>query len=231
MAIYRANEIKCAAASQMPDPDATSNKPTSVQVQGSSNYLYRAFLKYDLSGIPDEATILSAKMYVYCNFWNDSGGSGTTNIARITSEWDEETVCWNNQPSFVGTYLPANVKPPSVNTWGVWDVTSLVKEWVGVSERYPNYGLYVVNNNEGGYRVNWSFLTHYYDINNSDDGDDSNNLGTYLEIEYETGKDIKYYDIEKSTMTAIANETRRLAGTDVKMTATQIVKFLSKVSV
>ena len=135
-------------------------------------------MQYDLSGIPDDATILSAKMHVYCAYHNDNAAKGTTNIARVTSEWDEETCCWNNMPSWTGRYQTGDsFAPPAVDSWGVWNVTALVKEWVGVDKRYPNYGLHVVNNNEGSYRYNWIFKNHY----------DTKNRGTYIEIVYATG--------------------------------------------
>lgn len=231
MSTYRANEIKCAMASQMPDPSAVSVKPTGVQVQGSSDWLYRTFLQYDLSGIPDDARIISAKMYVYCSFHNDNGAVGTTNIARVTSEWSEETLCWNKMPSWTGRYLAEDVHAPDIGSWGEWDVTALVKEWAGEEKKCPNYGLYIINNNEfNPNRYNWGLVTHYRDLKESDDGDDSNNLGTYILITYDDPSDRIRFEIEESTLVAIADETRRLSGTTSKMTPLEIIEALNGVT-
>ena len=202
---YRANNIKAAYASKLSDPNQVCGTQQYCTIQGSNDWIYRTFLQYDLSGIPSDATIISAKMYVYCNYWNDNGGNGTTNIARVTSEWDEATLCWNKQPGFTGTYLASNVKAPTVNSWGVWDVTSLVNEWH--TGAYPNYGLHIKNNNEGSYRVNWDMYNYRYDSVNSNDNDDSNNLGTYILVEYEIYTE-KYYKIEESDLVAIADAIR-----------------------
>ena len=181
--IYRANNIKAAYASKLSDPNQVCGTQQYCTIQGSNDWWYRTFLQYDLSGIPMGSTIRSAKMYVYCYYWNDNGGSGTTNIARITTDWDESTLCWNNQPDFEDRYLAMNMYAPHVNSWAEWDITSLVQEWCNGT--HPNYGLYIINNNEGAYRVNWDIYNYRYDLANSNDGDDSNNLGTYLLIEYD----------------------------------------------
>lgn len=231
MSTYRANEIKCAMASKTPDSNAVSNKPTSVQVQGSSDWLYRTFLQYDLSGIPDDARIISAKMYVYCTSHNDNGAQGTTNIARVTSEWSEETLCWNKMPTWTGRYLAEDVHAPDVGSWGEWDVTTLVKEWAGEDKKCPNYGLYIINNNEGNAnRYNWTLITHYRDLAQSDDGDDSNNLGTYILIIYDDPSNRIRYEIEESTLIAIADETRRLTDTTSKITPLEIIEALKNVT-
>lgn len=48
-----------------------------------------------------------------------------------------------------------------------------------VDGTYPNYGLYIKNNNEGSYRYHWRILNHYYS---------DASLGSYLEIIYEGGQ-------------------------------------------
>ena len=140
--IYKANNIKAAVASSLPDANQTGMANGGIcTIQGSNSWYYRTFLQYDLSGIPINSTILSAKMYIYCRSQNDNAAkNGTTNISRVTSDWNEATLSWNKQPTFTGSYLPKNVSPPSVGTWGEWDITSLVNEWY--TKQYPNYGLY-----------------------------------------------------------------------------------------
>ena len=224
MATYIAKGTKCSTCQKM--NASTVSSGTSCTVQGSYDYIFRTFLQFDLSGIPEDASIISATMYVLSNdYYNDNAMSGTTNIARVTSEWDETTCCWNNMPSWTGNYLTSNVNPPKSGKWAEWDITTLVQEWVYGC--YPNYGLHVRNNNEGGYRFDWGFYTYKYDIHNSDDGDDTNNRGAYIKIEYTEPTESTRFRIRTVTLTDIANETRRLAGTSSKLTPLEIAEILS----
>lgn len=174
MALYtiKASEIKAATANKQDSPN-TPWLASYCCVQGSNAWWYRTFLQYDLSDVPKNAKIISANLCVYCNWWNDNTASGTTNISRITEEWEEATLTWNHQPATTGTYLSANVPPPSKNFWSKWDITTLVKEWL--EGTYPNYGLYIKNNNEGAYRYDWHLSCH-----RTLDGN-----ATYIEITYD----------------------------------------------
>lgn len=170
-----APEIQASTADKSGSPSSTTfAKGGTCYIQGSGSWWYRTFLKYDLSGVPADATIISAKMKVYDVFHNTNGASGTTNISRITTEWDDDSVSWNNQPSWEGTYLSANVSPPGVGKWSDWDITTLVQMWLDGT--YPNYGVYIQNNNEGSYRYDWQIANHYHS---------DTSLASYLEIYYE----------------------------------------------
>lgn len=66
----------------------------------------RSLVDFDLSSIPDSATILSAKLSLYGTVSpNGNGthsslsGDNTCLIQMVTSPWDEQTVNWNNQPT------------------------------------------------------------------------------------------------------------------------------------
>lgn len=67
----------------------------------------RALLQFDLSSIPGNATIVSAKLTLYSNpdplnGHNNEANSGTNNsifIQRVTSAWDPATANWTNQPT------------------------------------------------------------------------------------------------------------------------------------
>ena len=153
------------------------------KLQGSSGWLYRTFLQYDLSIIPNNANIQSAKLKCCCKYHNDNGKKGTNNIARVTQAWDGTVLTWNNQPATEGRYLPSNVLPPqTVGEWTDWDITNLVLEWH--QGAYPNYGLYIVNNNEGEWRVDWDIWCAKY----------NESMATYIEITYTLDED--YYLIQ-----------------------------------
>jgi hypothetical protein len=67
----------------------------------------RAILKFDLSSIPEDAVITSAKLTLYSNpdplnGQDNKANSGTDNsfyIKRVTGSWDPTTINWLNQPS------------------------------------------------------------------------------------------------------------------------------------
>lgn len=84
--------------------------------------------------IPAGATIESATLNVFVNKFNDK----TVNVHRITSDWEETVVTWNN---FGGAY-DANVEASFLADaygWESVDITSLFSGWANGS--YPNYGL------------------------------------------------------------------------------------------
>jgi hypothetical protein len=70
---------------------------------GGTSFTERGLLAFDLSSIPQNATITSATLSLYCNTQSSntqlSSGSNAALIQRITSTWNENTVTWNNQPS------------------------------------------------------------------------------------------------------------------------------------
>lgn len=214
MATYYAREIQAAWGDKM-NPGNT-NLATGWEccwVQGSNDWWYHTFLQYDLSKIPYKSQITSAKLRVYDCWHNDNGGNGTTNIARVTEEWDEGTLCWNLMPASTGLYLKESVSPPGVGNWSDWDITEMVREWVHLEQ--PNYGLMIVNNNEGEYRVDWQFRNRFY--NNGE-------LATYIEIEYEPEPEVK---ITEARLTEIADQVRRITGTTTSLNPKNIVAALT----
>lgn len=220
MALLIAPEVKAGYGSSY-NPDTINPAPSSGTcfIQGSvdgnnDDWLYRTFLQHDFSGIPADAEILSAKLHLFCLDRGENAANGTTNVARVTQEWDESTLSWNTMPTSEGTYLPYDVSPPSVDAWGVWDITSLVKGWV--SGEIPNQGLQIVNNNEGSYRYQWKIATRYYE---------DAALATFISVETDDK-----WAVRGSRLTDIANHVRRLTGTVTPMTLEQITTALSEMT-
>lgn len=105
-------------------------------VGGITNY-WRAFIKFDYSAIPVNATILSAKLSLYATPTPFQGNgvdahSGTSNacyIQRVTSNWNTASISWNNQPGTVTTNQ--TIIPQSTSSFQNdidLDVTSLVRD-------------------------------------------------------------------------------------------------------
>ena len=98
----------------------------------------RSVVKFDLAEVPAGATITSARLSLYA--WDMTTGSGPHSaqsgsngclIQRVTTDWDEETVTWNNQPSSTTqnqASIPASEAPGQ--DYEDIDVTALVQDMV-----------------------------------------------------------------------------------------------------
>lgn len=121
------------------------------------NVTMRAAFKFNLSSIPSNAVIKSAKLTLYSNPTplngdHISANSGTDNsmlIQRITTDWAAASVTFNNQPSSTNTnqvIIPSTSQGfldlPDV------DVTELVKNMTGANS---NYGFLIKLQNETPY--------------------------------------------------------------------------------
>ena len=90
----------------------------------------RSLMQFDLSSIPTNAIVTSAKLYLYGTGHSDLGGHGDScNLFRITASWDESTVTYNNQPSHGTTKLQLPASTSSNQNYTV-TVTSDVQSWV-----------------------------------------------------------------------------------------------------
>ena len=80
---------------------AWTNRGTPVDARG--------LIDFDLSSIPNGATINSASLslYSYSSISNGAhstrNGSNNSVLTRITNSWDESTVNWTNQPTTTTT--------------------------------------------------------------------------------------------------------------------------------
>ncbi len=88
------------------------------------------------SAIPPGATLVSASLNLYV--WQVS--DQTVNAHRVTADWDEMVVTWNN---FAGAYDAAVEASILVDAGGykTFDVTALVQAWLDGA--VPNYGFLI----------------------------------------------------------------------------------------
>jgi hypothetical protein len=95
----------------------------------------RAFLSFNLSGLPANAQVLNARLSLYGlpsyhTIPEGNQGSNTCHIQRVTRNWNQATVKWDKQPP---TTVQGEVKVPRLRTpynsnLTDVDVTSLVKD-------------------------------------------------------------------------------------------------------
>ena len=122
----------------------------------STNYKTRSFIEFDLSTIPSDATIESAKLSFYSFHAfpyppSSEGHQGTNSfyIRRVTSTWEETTLIWNNQPSTTTDnqiIIPQTTSPNQDFT--DIDVTTLIRNIISSG---TNHGLSLSLVNEEPY--------------------------------------------------------------------------------
>lgn len=150
----------------------------------------RALLAFNLSELPADAHIISAKLSLsfFANpQFTPQTGDNRMSIRRITSGWDEALVTWNNQPST--TEEQQVILPPSSSTSQDYpdiDVTELVRMMAGEPEK--NFGLMLAMENE----VVFKGLT----FASSDHADATKH--PKLEIRYETVSDVRATEDDKA---------------------------------
>jgi hypothetical protein len=133
------------------DAYITSNQPTTNW--GGSNFLrlgynlasptnygaLRVFLKFNLSSIPRQAIINSARFRIYMHTATPTGDQSMgVETRHLVSDWSEYSVTWNShQPDWGGVIGTSWV--PSTIGWREGDVTALVRDWV--SGQHANNGV------------------------------------------------------------------------------------------
>ncbi len=103
-------------------PDTNHARDREIYVKTDSTTVRRSYLKFDLSVIPTEKVIISAKLYLYC-----VTASPTYNIQvdihRTEDNWNEHNITWNNAP-LVGAFVSSNTTVDGKYKFYSWDITS-----------------------------------------------------------------------------------------------------------
>ena len=113
----------------------------SAWTNGGTNNTKRYFIEFDLSAIPPNAVIDSAKVSFYKGsttlMSNMHQGSNSWGLRRVTQSWTENTITWNNQPpstSVNRTIVPATTS--AYQNFPDLDVTLLIEDAL----TYGNFG-------------------------------------------------------------------------------------------
>ena len=134
---------------------------------GSNTGIIRSVVDFDFSKIPNGAIIQSANLTLYA--WDSSNGFGQHStlsgsnecwIQRITSDWNENTVTWNNQPMTTTTnQVPILASTyPSQNFHNI-DVSKMVQDMINSPS--TSFGFLIRLQNESYYRrMNFASSDH-----------------------------------------------------------------------
>jgi hypothetical protein len=142
------------------NPTADQHFPTdpfcraefSTNESGTITSKYRGLMKVDLSQIPANAYITSAKLYLFSPqdplilYDVHTLGNSQTTLKRVTATWNESTVTWNNFDIATKTTTSGSISVPaatSANQDYIINMTSMVQGWYNGS--YTNYGVILMD--------------------------------------------------------------------------------------
>jgi hypothetical protein len=106
------------------------------------NDIYEGFIRFDLSSIPANISVVSARLNVYEYF---HVGTADYEVHRVTGTWEEQSLTYNNRPQHesIASCVLYNV-PSQTGMWLSFDVTSDVRCWSNDSN--SNCGLVLIGN-------------------------------------------------------------------------------------
>ncbi len=114
----------------------------------------RTLIEFDLSKICDTATLLDGKISLYypdlaANASTPHSGANAAWIQRVTSQWTENTVTWNTQPTITNVNqitLPATASATQ-DLVGI-NVRAMIQDMISIN----NYGMLCLLQTESTYR-------------------------------------------------------------------------------
>jgi len=142
---------------------------------GSSGWRWDALINFNIYPIIKGTRILSAKLKTYCyeqNYYNQSNLSLC--IYRITNNWNEENITWDNQPSYASENSSHIIVPAFEDSWLEWDVTPDVQDYINGT--ISCYGWKITDENNWGHFNIPEFIFRSKETNDTEQQ-------PYLEIE------------------------------------------------
>jgi hypothetical protein len=105
------------------DPDSISNSevPDQLCVYYWKGYFGIPWLKFT---VPSGYQVTKAEVRLYQNTWSNLNNPVVSIHYSTDNSWSEETITWNNQPTFGGALDSKVVSNP--NNWFSWDVSSVI---------------------------------------------------------------------------------------------------------
>ena len=115
-------------------------------------------LQLALPSLNASAQIVSAYLKLYC--YTLGNNLVSHNLHKNLASWTETGATWANAPSYDAA-VSASATISTVNTWGIWDITSLVAGWY--ASPASNYGVRLLGRYPGsGAAANSVFYSKEY---------------------------------------------------------------------
>ena len=143
-------------------PSTTNGSAISISVQNRSGQARRGLLKFDLSSIPQGATITSAQLELYCYSKPTTGQ--TLNLHLVTSDWTEGSANWTNMNNKYNSTVLSSISGGTTTGWKVWTgLAETVQGWVNGT--ITNYGLMVKCSSESSTSAQkYEFSSNNYSV-------------------------------------------------------------------
>lgn len=126
------------------DPGSAPAARASVLYLGSkAGFHGRALFRFDLSGIPAGATVLTATFEAYLADITAAPPTMDVQLWRLDTMWEEATVRWNTPLNYTDTGAVTSVE--RTQGYYPWTITGLVQSWVSGT---PNYGVILISATE-----------------------------------------------------------------------------------
>ncbi len=115
--------------------------------------IVRSLVRFDIADLPPGRAIVKATLRLHLvSSWDFPDRSRTITTHRITANWAENSVTWNNKPGYAEAYGSRSIVSAA---WGWYDldVTHLVSAWYNGT--HPNYGIMVRGPEVSGQDASW----------------------------------------------------------------------------
>ena len=144
-------------------PDTNYGSIDQVVVAGNTaGFAIRILAKFDLSTIPINAAIYSAKLRLnYYDYIGADPVGRTYDVHRVTATWEELVATWNNQPAHAAG-VTAALTMPGAYGWVEWELDDDVQDMIDAV--VSNFGWKVKDNVESGGAIKYgAFRSKEYD--------------------------------------------------------------------
>ncbi len=116
------------------EPDANNGGSVKLNVSFDGVDEERSLIRFDLSSLPPDASILAATMHAYIQ---TAHTTGTLDVHRVSGDWLESDATWNSMSDQFDSQVLASIPPPpSSGVWVASNLTGLVQAWVNGQSNY-----------------------------------------------------------------------------------------------
>ena len=110
-----------------------------------ADFIYRSYLQFDLSTVPNDAMIVSAELKLF-KYSSVNTVDFSIGIHKVTDDWTINSISWYSQPTFNAIPEDTILSTSSKNIWLSWDISSLMQGWIDGS--IDNFGVLLKDTDE-----------------------------------------------------------------------------------
>ena len=114
--------------------------------QTSKAGIMRSFMQFKLPELKSADMVVSARLLLTC--YSQNNVSKQVNVHRVTSAWSDQTVTWNNRPSYDEKIADFAIFGDTTGKVVDFDITGIVKDWY---TNGTNYGVMIKDSTEEGH--------------------------------------------------------------------------------